>query len=58
MTARSLKVGLTGGAIGLLIAAVQAFVNRGEVPWWQWALLPLVVAALFVWLVDDGRTPP
>jgi hypothetical protein len=47
---RPFAVALTGAAIGLLIAAVQAFVNRGDVSMWSWALIPLLVSGLFLWL--------
>ncbi len=39
-----------GSALGLLIAAVNAFANMGDVPLWQWVLIPLLVAALLLWL--------
>jgi hypothetical protein len=46
---RPVSVGLIGGAIGLLIAAVQAFVNRGDVSGWIWVFIPILVSALFLW---------
>jgi hypothetical protein len=47
---RPIAVGLIGAAIGLLIAAVQAFVNRREVSGWSWVLIPILVSGLFLWL--------
>jgi peptidoglycan/LPS O-acetylase OafA/YrhL len=49
---------LTGLGIGLLIAAVQAYVNRGDVPWWEWVLVPIIVCVLFLWLAGHlGGSP-
>jgi len=38
VSARFIKVALTGAAVGALITAVQAFVNRGDIPIWEWAI--------------------
>jgi hypothetical protein len=43
-------VALIGVGIGLLIAAVQAYANRGDVSIWSWVLIPIVVSGLFLWL--------
>jgi hypothetical protein len=39
---------LTGLGIGLMIATVNAFVNRGDVPAWTWLLIPVAVCVLFL----------
>jgi phosphate/sulfate permease len=54
---RPTSVALIGGAIGLLIAAVNAFVNRGDVSLWSWFVVPLVVAVLFLWLARHFEHP-
>jgi hypothetical protein len=53
VNAKSISVGLIGAGIGVLIAAVQALVSRGDVYWWQWVLTPVLVAGLFLWLASD-----
>jgi hypothetical protein len=53
MIAPMRRTGLVGLGIGLLIAAVNAFVNRGDVSAWEWLLIPVVVCGLFLLL--DGR---
>jgi hypothetical protein len=58
VNAKSISVGLTGAGIGLLIAAVQALVSRGDVSWWQWVLTPVLVAGLFLWLASDFHGSP
>jgi hypothetical protein len=47
---RAIPTALTGLGIGLLIAAVNAFVNRGEVSPWSWVFISIIVSGLFVWL--------
>jgi lipopolysaccharide export LptBFGC system permease protein LptF len=54
---RPIKVTIIGAAFGLLFAAVQAFVNRGDIPPWEWVLLPLIVAGAFLWLSGHFDKP-
>jgi hypothetical protein len=54
---RPVAVTLIGVAIGLLIAAVQAYANRGDVSLWSWVLIPIVVAGLFLWLAGHVDRP-
>jgi len=50
---RYARPALTGVAVGLVIAFVNALVNVGDVSWLSWILIPAVVAALLCWLTAD-----
>ena len=41
---------LVGLGIGLLIAFVTAFVNRGDISVWQWLFVAVIVSGLFLLL--------
>ena len=57
ITMRPVTVSLIGGGIGLLFAIVKALVNRGDISFWDWLLVPLFVAGLFLWLSGHFDKP-